>query len=49
MVDKTTSFEKGKGGKGNFMISKPVVVRMKKPKVKPKPETKCLYYEGNGH
>jgi hypothetical protein len=49
MVDKTTSFEKGKGEKGNFTISKLVVVQVKKPKVKPKPETKCFYYEGNGH
>ena len=22
---------------------------MKKPKAGPKPETKCLYYKGNGH
>ena len=49
MVDKTTSFEKGKCEKGNFMISKPVAVQVKKPKVKPKPETKCFCYEGNGH
>jgi hypothetical protein len=49
MVGKTTSFEKGKGKKGNFMTGKPVAARVKKPKVKPKPETKCFYYEGNGH
>ena len=34
MVDKTTSFEKGKGKKGNLMISKPFASRVKKPKVK---------------
>ena len=49
MVDKTTSFEKGKGKKGTFMISKPVAAQVKKPKVKPKPETKCFCYDGNSH
>ena len=45
MVDKTTSFKKkGKGKKkGNFMKnSKQVVAQEKKPKVEPKPETKCF-------
>ena len=49
MVSKTTSFKKGKGQKGYFMKRKPVAALMKKPKVEPKPETKCFYYEGNDH
>ena len=49
MVCKTTSFEKGKGQEGNFMIRKTVAARVKKPKVKPKPETECFYCKGNGH
>ena len=49
MVNKTTSFEKGKGKKGNFKNGKPVAAPVKKPKVKPKPETKCFYCKGNGH
>ena len=49
MVSKTTSFEKGKGKEGYFMDVKPVAAPVKKPKVEPKPETKCFYYEGNGH
>ena len=44
---KTTSLEKGK--KGNFKDGKSVAAPVKKPKVEPKPETKCFYYEGNGH
>ena len=48
MVNKTTSFKKGKGKKGNFMNGKPVAAPVKKPKVEPKPETKCFYYKGNG-
>ena len=48
MVSKTTSFEKGKGKKGYFMDGKPVAAPVKKPKVEPKPETKCFYYEENG-
>ena len=48
MVIKTTSFEKGKGKEGNFMDDKPVAAPIKKPKVEPKPETKCFYYEENG-
>ena len=41
MVNKTTIFKKkGKGKKGNFK---------KKPKARPKPETECFYYKGNGH
>jgi len=48
MVSKTTSFEKGKGKEGYFMDGKPVAALVKKPKVEPKPETKCFYYEENG-
>ena len=32
MVNKTTSFKKGKGKKGNFMNGKPVAAPVKKPK-----------------
>ena len=48
MVSKTTSLEKGKGKEGYFMDGKPVAAPVKKPKVEPKPETKCFYYEENG-
>ena len=52
MVNKTTSFKKkGKGKKkGNFKKnSKQVATPMKKRKARPKPETECFYYKGNGH
>ena len=51
MVNKTTSFKKkGKGKKGNFkMNGKQVATPMKKPKARPKPETECFYFKGNGH
>ena len=49
MVSKTTGFKKGKGKKGNFMNVKPVAAPVKKPKVEPKPKTKCFYCKGNGH
>ena len=49
MVSKTTSFKKGKGKKGYFIKRKSVVALVKKPKVEPKPETKCFCNEGNGH
>ena len=49
MVSETTSFEKGKGKEGNFMDGKSVAAQVKKPKVEPKPKTKCFCYEGNGH
>ena len=51
MIDKTTSFKKrAKGKKGNFKKNgKQVATPMKKPKVRPKPETKCFYCKGNGH
>jgi hypothetical protein len=40
MVNKTTSFKKGKGKKGNFKKNgKTVAASAKKPKIKPKPET----------
>ena len=44
MVNKTTSFKKkGKGKKGNFKKnSKQVATPVKKPKARPKPETKCF-------
>ena len=46
MVDKITSFKKkGKGKKGNFKKNgKQVVAQVKKPKSRPKPETKCFYF-----
>ena len=51
MVDKTTSFkEKGKGKKGNFKKNgRQVAAQVKKPKSRPKPETKCFYCKGTGH
>ena len=54
MVNKTTSFKKGKGkknfkkdGKGVSAPSK--LVAGKKPKHGPKPKTKCFYCKGKGH
>src|SRR5215216_2328328 len=51
MINKTTSFKKkGKGQKGNFKKNnKQVSAPMKKPKARPKPETECFYFKGNGH
>ena len=51
MVNKITSFKKkGEGKKGNFKKNgKQVATPMKKPKARPKPETECFYYKGNGH
>src|SRR3954464_15298243 len=51
MVDKTTSFKKrAKGKKGNFEKNgKQVAAQVKKPKSRPKPETKCFYCKGTGH
>ena len=51
MIDKTTSFKKrAKGQKENFKQNdKQVVTPVKKPKVRPKPETECFYYKGNSH
>ena len=54
MVNKTTSFKKGKGkkkfkkdDKGVAALGKPVAG--KKPKHAAKPETGCFYCKGNGH
>ena len=47
MVNKTTSFKKGKGKK-NFKKDGKGVAR-KKPKNGPKPKTQCFYCKGNGH
>src|SRR3954463_11354199 len=54
MVNKTTSFKKGKGkknfkkdGKGVAAPSKPVAG--KKPKHGTKPETECFYCKESGH
>ena len=53
MVNKTTSFKKGKGkknfkdGKGVAAPGKPAAG--KKPRNGPKPETKCFYFKGKGH
>ena len=50
MVNKTTSFKKGKGKKGNFKKNgNQVVALVKKPKSGPKPETECFYFKGTGH
>ena len=51
MVNKTTSFKKrAKGKKGNFKKNgKQVATPVKKPKARPKPETKCFYCKGTGH
>ena len=47
MVDKITSFKKkGKGKKGNFKKNSKQVAAQEK---KPKSETECFYYKGNGH
>ena len=51
MVDKTISFKrKDKRKKGNFKKNdKQVASQVKKPKTRPKPETKCFYCKGTGH
>ena len=54
MVNKTTSFKKGKGKKNFKKDGKGVAapgksVAGKKPKHGPKPETRCFYCKGNGH
>ena len=50
MVNKTTSFKKGKGKKGNFKKGgKAVAPPVNKSKVGPKLETECFYYKGTGH
>ena len=51
MINKTTSFKKrAKEKKGNFKKNgKQVAAQVKKPKSRPKPETKCFYCKGIGH
>ena len=51
MVNKTTRFKKkGKRQKGNFKKNgKQVAAQVKKPKSRPKHETKCFYCKGTGH
>ena len=51
MVNTTTSFKKkAKGKKGNFNKNgKQVAAQGNKPKVEPKPETKCFYCKGTSH
>ena len=52
MVNKTTSFKKkrAKENKSNFKKNdKQVATPVKKPKARPKPETECFYFKGNGH
>lgn len=51
MVNKTTSLKKnGKGKKGNSKKGgKEVAPPVKKPKARPKPETKCFHCKGTGH
>ena len=49
MVSKTTSFKKGKGKKGYFMRQQISCCSSEKPRVEPKPETKCFCDKGNNH
>src|SRR3954468_13858084 len=52
MINKTTSFKKGKKGKpkGNFeKVGKSVATPEKKTKNGRKPETECFYCKGTGH
>ncbi|XP_014757873.1 uncharacterized protein LOC106866720, partial [Brachypodium distachyon] len=50
MVNKTTSFKKAKGKKGNFKKGgKTVATPAKKSKSGPKPDTECFYCKGTGH
>ena len=54
MVNKTTSFKKGKGKKnfkkdGEGVVAPGKSVTGKKPKNGPKRETQCFYCKGNGH
>ena len=46
MVSETTTLEKGKGKKGYVMKRQLAAALVKKPKVEPKPETKCFCNEG---
>ena len=47
MVSETTSFKKG--NEGYFMKWQSVAALVKKPKVEPKPKTKCFCNKGNRH
>ena len=50
MVNKTTSFKKGEGKKGNFKKNgKTVAAPTKNPKAGPKPETQCSHCKGKNH
>jgi hypothetical protein len=50
MVNKTTSFKRAKGRKGNFKKGgKNVATPVKKPKPGPKPDTVCFYCKESGH
>ena len=54
MVNKTTSFKKGRGKKNSKKDGKGVAAPVKSvagkmPKNGPKPKTQCFYYMGNGH
>ena len=49
MVNKTTSFKKGKGKRNFKKDGKTFAGLVKKPKVEPNPETKCFCNKGNGH
>ena len=49
MVGETTSFKKGKGKKDASWNGKSAAALVKKPKVEPKPETKCFCNKGNSH
>ena len=50
MVKPLVSSKGTKGRKGNFKKNdKQVATQVKKPKSRPKPETKCFYCKGTGH
>ena len=51
MVDKTTSFNRrAKGRRGTSRrTARKLLLKIKKPKSGPKPETKCFYCKGTGH
>ena len=49
MVCETTSFKEGKGKRDASWNGKSAAALVKKPKVEPKPETKCFCNKGNNH
>ena len=50
MTRPLVSSKRARERKGNFKKNgKQVATPVKKPKAGPKPETKCLYFKGNGH